>query len=176
MTEELPKYIDARRALERRINVTGTISAARLERISEPFRPQEQVSVDAVFDNDDPRRPRLSGALRTEVGATCQRCLEPMVVKIDRLFDAFIITGTDDAQRNFDDDLDVLILENDQVDLGQFVEDEILLSLPMIPLHDSENCHRDKDEEVGMQQDTKKPFVGLDALLAAQKRENNDKP
>jgi uncharacterized protein len=173
MTEELPKYIDARRALERRIKVTGKLSASRLGRIAEPFRAREQVSVEAEFDNADPRRPRLTGVLRTEVGATCQRCLEPMVVAIDRPFNAAIVRPTDDLQKSDTDDGDVLILENDQVDLEQYVEDEIMLSLPMIPLHDTPDCHAEKPIEVSTRPQTKKAFLGLAELIEAQKSDKN---
>ncbi|MFT5418797.1 MAG: uncharacterized metal-binding protein YceD (DUF177 family), partial [Gammaproteobacteria bacterium] len=103
----------------------------------------------------------------------CQRCLEPMTVAIDRPFDAVIVKETGDEQKN-DAEADVLVLVRDQVDLEQYVEDEIMLSLPMIPLHDTEYCRAEQHIEVATRPQTKKAFVGLAELLEAQKRENND--
>ena len=72
----------------------------------------------------------------TAVSLECQRCLQPMavVLEIDRSF--LFVHGEDAAaQLDADGEDDVLALTR-SLDLRELVEDEMLLSLPIVPRHD----------------------------------------
>ena len=66
----------------------------------------------------------------------CQRCLGPVEldVDIDRAF-RFVAGEDAAAQMDADSDEDVLALTR-ALDLGELIEDELLLALPLVPRHD----------------------------------------
>ena len=66
----------------------------------------------------------------------CQRCLGPVEldVDIDRSF-RFVAGEDAAAQMDADSDEDVLALTR-ALDLSELVEDELLLALPLVPMHD----------------------------------------
>jgi uncharacterized protein len=79
--------------------------------------------------------------VRTELILQCQRCLEPMAVQVD-IAPWFHLVGDEATAAELDaqiEDADVLAADG-PLDLIHLIEDEILLSLPAVPLH--EQCPR----------------------------------
>jgi len=81
---------------------------------------------------------RIAGSLRGAVERSCSRCLEPARSAISRSFDLFF-RQSDDAEM-IDEDDDVELSENDmrtsyfsgtQLDIGDIIREQVLLSLPM---------------------------------------------
>ena len=87
----------------------------------------------------------------------CQRCLEGFESEINSR-SRFIIAPTEDALADLSDESDDVnsILAEHEFDLIRFVEDELLLSLPMIPKHDEGVCTR--PESVIDSEDVTNPF------------------
>jgi uncharacterized protein len=78
----------------------------------------------------------LNLQVRTRVWMTCQRCLQPVAVAVefDRQFR--FVRGEDEAARlDAESEDDVLELQH-ALDLPALVEDELLLSLPLVPRHE----------------------------------------
>jgi uncharacterized protein len=170
MTQELPTTLDIRRLLERTEPVAGIVSIGRLGRIKQPFEAVADVLVTARVNGDNASPPRLTGQLRTQVGATCQRCLEQMVFDIEKRFDVRLIDAADDkAEQDLDD---VAELHEEILNIEQFIEDEVMLACPMIPLHDDENCGASDSSSSQLADERRRPFTGLAELLGSTK----DKP
>jgi len=87
----------------------------------------------------------------------CQRCLEGLESEINSR-SRFIIAPTEDALADLSDESDDVnsILAEHEFDLIGFVEDELLLSLPMIPKHDEGVCTR--PESIIDSEDVTNPF------------------
>ena len=80
-------------------------------------------------------RPCLRISVRGSVELLCQRCLNPLPVPI--AIDAELQLS--DSLREIsaaDDEID-RVLASRHMDVGQLVEDEIILALPMVPLHET---------------------------------------
>lgn len=74
----------------------------------------------------------LRGTLRGVFKATCSRCLDPALLKLDvPLMVTFVSPSDDDDD---DDDVDVALLDGNDVDIGPEVRDQILLALPFARL------------------------------------------
>ena len=107
--------------------------------------------------------------VRAETRLTCQRCLRPMRQVLEsnsRL--AFVEREADAVPA----DHEAITGDPRQVDLAELVEDELLLSLPLMPRHgDGEGCAADKRQPTGdagagpPQQEMRRPFAGLKELL-----------
>ena len=84
------------------------------------------------------RQPRtwLRLALATHVVLTCQRCLGALDVALDIERRFGFVAGEDEAAAlDAETDDDVLALAR-TLDLRELAEDELLLALPLVPMHD----------------------------------------
>lgn len=86
----------------------------------------------------DGRRFRLAGHLETRLELPCSRCLEPFPWPIDVSFDLQYqpqSTNVGDGEHEVEeDDLSTAYYENEEIDLGQLIREQIYLALPMKPL------------------------------------------
>ncbi|HOY35694.1 MAG TPA: YceD family protein [Piscinibacter sp.] len=84
-----------------------------------------------------PPQPWLHLSAQTSLNLECQRCLQPMAVslQVSRSF-CFVHGEAAAATLDAESEDDVLALTR-ALDLRELVEDELLLSLPLVPRHDS---------------------------------------
>ena len=168
MLTELPKFIDARRLIERDGTILGVISAQRLQRISSPYAAHGDIVVRASVSIADAFKPRMTGTLTTDVAAECQRCLEQMVISVARDIDLLLLDSAKMETRDeLGDAIDFLPIIDGKIDIEQYVEDEVMLGVPMIPLHNNRECYQQTEPPAGLVVERKKPFTGLADLLAA---------
>lgn len=93
----------------------------------------------------------------------CQRCLQEMPVKVDSDFSLVVVQGLDEAEL-LDEELDPLMVEEKGTSLLDLVEDELLLALPVVPLHASCNGMQFDDEPIIAEEPKENPFAALKAL------------
>jgi uncharacterized protein len=99
---------------------------------------------------------------------TCQRCLAPMPWRIESSSRVALIASEKQADR-VPEDLEPVLAEDDRLRLRDLVEEELLLALPIVPLHaDPKDCAPVEtavlaDEDAP--QTTQRPFERLDELL-----------
>jgi uncharacterized protein len=81
---------------------------------------------------------RLTGTVKTTLQLPCSRCLEPLTWPVDAAFDLRYQPrelNSGDGEREVDDEeLTTAFYENDTIDLGQLMREQLYLSLPMKPL------------------------------------------
>lgn len=99
-----------------------------------------------VFDiHKDKQKFHLVGRVTTRLEMPCSRCLEPFTVDVDASFDLRYQPLAEDQHHPAgenevkEDEFDTAFYENDEIDLGQLMEEQFLLSLPMKPLC-SDDC------------------------------------
>jgi uncharacterized protein len=101
----------------------------------EGFRVAAPVTL--AFDKDKDMF-RLAGTVRTTLELPCSRCLEPFTLPVDASFDLRYqphAVNTGDGEREIEeDDLTTAFYESDEIDLGQLMREQFLLSVPMKPL------------------------------------------
>jgi uncharacterized protein len=90
----------------------------------------------------------VRGTLRATLSVPCARCLEPATVQVDEELSALAVVqgssarGAKADEESLDaepDGADTIGYDGDNVVLDQFLRDELLLAIPMIPLC-SEAC------------------------------------
>lgn len=104
-------------------------------------------------------------AIHTTVGLQCQRCLQPMLhgVEIERRF-RFVRNEDEAARMDEEIDDDVLVLAK-HLDLAELIEDELILSLPLVPRHEA--CPQPllvPEAPVGDAESAPHPFAALAVL------------
>ena len=86
---------------------------------------------------------RLVGGVKTTLELPCSRCLEPFRWPVDAQFDLRYQPHSHNAgegEREVEeDDLTTAFYDHEEIDLGQLMEEQFYLSLPMKPLC-AEDC------------------------------------
>lgn len=110
------------------------------ERLAQEFiRPEAVLHYRICGERDARGRPRLRSRVTGHVEVVCQRCLQPLALTVesDRLL--YLAQSEEEAERLeivlADETLEVVVAGR-SLDLAGLVEDEVLLSLPLVPMHD----------------------------------------
>jgi uncharacterized metal-binding protein YceD (DUF177 family) len=102
------------------------------------FRVVSPVLLSFDIDRQETGRYRLAGVLTSEVELACSRCLEPLTWPVATSFDLRYVPRTENAgegEREVEeDDLATAFYDDDQIDLGHLVMEQLHLALPMKPL------------------------------------------
>jgi uncharacterized protein len=94
---------------------------------------------------------------------TCQRCLQPVTVTLKGSIHWGLVFSEGEMQ-GLDQELDPILIEEGQLFLRQAIEDEMVLLLPIMPMHDSCDSGWTPDPEPGDVSESKSPFAVLAAL------------
>lgn len=91
------------------------------------------------FDvHKDKDKFHLVGRVLTTVEVACSRCLEPYQIPVDAPFDLRYEPRGSEADGGEHEiasgDFDSALYDNDEIDLGQLLQEQIVLTLPMKPL------------------------------------------
>lgn len=138
--DQLPATFDPVQLAERGACLAGRLPLTGLPRLLKACVDNAgDVEVDLVFERgDNPNLAIVHGTVAAEVRVTCQRCLEPMRIRIvgePRL----VYLRPSEGSVPLGEDDDTIALER-PVPLSEFVEDELLLAMPMIPMHELQDC------------------------------------
>jgi DUF177 domain-containing protein len=85
----------------------------------------------------DKERFRLVGSLSTVLELVCSRCVEPFQLPVNAPFDLRYLpqsANTGDEREIEEDDLSEAFYRDDAIDLGQLMDEQFYLALPMKPL------------------------------------------
>ena len=125
--------------------LTGEWPQARFGRLSPTLEPVADGPPAVRWSVRGGQQSSASGApeatlqlsVQTTVALQCQRCLQPLLhpLVIER---AFRFARDEDEAARLDEEVDddVLVLVK-HLDLADLIEDEIILSLPLVPRHES---------------------------------------
>jgi uncharacterized protein len=98
----------------------------------------------------------------------CQRCLQPMRLPVDGSTRVALIASESESAR-VPPELEPVLAPGGRTSLGELVAEELLLTLPSVPLHPGgESCTRAPQGAAGRQPphgETHRPFAGLSELL-----------
>ena len=107
---------------------------------------------------------RLSGSVRTVLHTQCQRCLEAMTLEVAHSFD-YVLIRDESLEANVTDGSETLICAEDELNLAWFIEEEILLAMPMIAKHEDCSLPQTGARAPLPQAETQNPFAALKDLL-----------
>ena len=83
----------------------------------------------------------LAGAIQGEVVLRCQRCMEDMTLPLDLRFRLGLLRD-ENAVGTLSDCYEPLVVTAEPAYIADIISDEVLLALPIVPLHkDSDECH-----------------------------------
>ncbi len=169
MHQKLPIEIDPFRLAQNGLTLEGQIPLSDMSRLSQLVLSDEGlVDVKMLFDIDQVGTPYVSGQFHVSTSITCERCMEPMVLDLNVDCLLAMVIGERKIE-GLAEQYDPWVLENsDPVLLKTVVEDELILSMPLVPRHES-ICLPDEAWSVGdipeeQQDKPESPFAVLSSL------------
>ena len=138
----IPPHVDPRKLADRSISLAGELPLCDFSRVCDLLtNTAGTVQVEFEFSRDEQRVAVMQLKLESEVRMICQRCLDEAVIPISgEYLYAIVQPGTDAL--HLPKGYDVLEVGDEPLDLLALVEDELLLALPIVPMHPPEECQQ----------------------------------
>ena len=178
--------------------IEGKIPLAELQRLGTLVRSTQRQHNDAMsisgnpegdlegnaeftlsFDIDEGGVPRVGGHVSTILILQCQRCMEEMEYPVALKVQLGIVPSRQAAE-NLPDNYDPLVVSGDEITIASILEDELILAMPIVAMHENESCPQGEafnniasfgqEAEVGNMAASKRenPFAVLAQLKEAQ--------
>jgi uncharacterized protein len=159
MIERLPLVIDPLRLAEAGSRFQGPLPLAEFQRLAPSLQQaQGEVEVEVEFGKDDLHIAYLSGRLHTQLMLVCQRCLQPMTWPVNSTFALGLVT-TDQAAEQLPERYEPLMVSGSMA-LAEIIEDELILAVPLVPMHPRAECPAPSAGDDRQQQEAH-PFAAL---------------
>lgn len=136
MFAALPDWIDPARLASQGREITGCLPLGQMPRLAaELSEASGEATARFEFIKASGRRDQVRGEVQATLRLRCERCLESMDVPVDHHFEALLISD-EAALESVGEDQDVVWVEPEGLSLHRLLEEELLLALPVVALHD----------------------------------------
>jgi uncharacterized protein len=138
---KLPKKLDPNKSAQLRSKYDGVYLASEMLRYSSAVAAVDaEVSVKVEFLKDAQSLTYFSGEMHSQVQLICQRCNQVFDHSVHTEFCFTPVQGTEATDLLPDAYEPVQVDDQGEVDLFELLEDELILSLPLVPLHSQQEC------------------------------------
>lgn len=146
---KIPRTVDPAKAAQKRLDYDGIIQQSLLKRLEESVAGVKcDAHVSLSFGMDEQQLVVISGKANIEVDLECQRCNELFAHECEVEF-TYTPYYSEKSEQDAPDEYDLVDLnEYGEVDLIQLVEDEFILNLPQVAMHDEADCRVNSDNLV----------------------------
>jgi DUF177 domain-containing protein len=173
MSEPWSQLIEVDRLADRQADVAFEIPLSRLPRVQAQIAGA-QGSVRGVVHFRREAGLRVAEIeMEGEAKLVCQRCLGPLAWPIASDARVALLANESDAD-GVPQELETVHAQDDRIRVADLVEEEVLLTLPLVPMHESaDECQAVQDdvplpapaEEAAPAPETQRPFERLGELL-----------
>jgi uncharacterized protein len=164
LTGPLPERVNHRKFAEEKTELDGTIPLSAFTRLVELLADDAgEVGLRLRFRKGRKQRSLVIGDCRASVQMICQNCLEPVQVEVEAKIRTLLLDSLDElvALRQSEDGT---LCDAETVSLVDILEDDLIVSLPMVARHAPGECvpleyPQAAGEQAGAE--TFRPFAGL---------------
>lgn len=166
---KLPKRLDPIKSAQKRSSYEGVYVASDMLRLGDAVASVlSDVSVKVEFLKDAQSLTYFHGTLAVQVMLVCQRCNQSYSHNVTTAFCFSPVQGSEQIDALPDAYEPVEVDDHGEVDLFQVLEDELILSLPIVALHADEDCSVKADEmsfgKIEPEPERENPFAVLKEL------------
>lgn len=173
MQKQMPETLNFVHQVELNRTIEGEYPLASLERLQEVLVTKEgstnsfnEAKVKAKIEFcHSVGFATVKGNVSAKLPVECQRCLQPMEIDVEGRFKFALISDEEEAEL-LPDEFEPYLLEGEEQSVIDLVEDELLLSLPMVTMHDNacSEIMTQQQEEIAAQKKAAHPFAALQSL------------
>ncbi len=149
MSQRLPELIEPNRLAETGQFLKGTLALGKMKRLSPLLLQPEtdnsvqagmgNASIELEFGADESGQLYVTGSVEADLTLQCQRCMQAMDLHIAEKISLAIVHSSAQANQ-LPSYYEPLLVEEEMVSLPELIEDEILLALPSVPMHEIDSC------------------------------------
>lgn len=140
LRKALPPYVEPRLLARDGVLLEGSLPLSRFARAAECLCDSDrEVKVRLQFQEGPRDSIVIMGSLSTRVAMECQYCLERVEVDLQAAVDV-VASESDERVQELSDTCEAMLLSGDRVPLVSLIEDDLILSLPMVPRHGAGEC------------------------------------
>ena len=133
------QFISPLHLAEKQERLKGSVAVSALRRVKDLlYSDKGSVNFDLQFDKDDQGHVTIKGEFSVTLNPMCQRCMQSMDLTI-RNGISLAVVNLGDAQV-LSGDYEPLTLVDNQIALETLLEEEILLAMPIAPMHERNIC------------------------------------
>lgn len=138
------QFIEPLQLAERREELAGSVQVSSMQRLSQVVHSDSgKVDFHLQFGKDEQGINFIEGEFSVNLEILCQRCMEPMSLPINHSVKVAVVFDQTESE-NIPDHYEPLLLNDKHLALETLLEEEILLALPISPLHDPDMCSAGK--------------------------------
>jgi len=166
MQKKLPECVNFLKQVERNACFEGTWPVSRFERLRDIILDDSGEVIARLRFGISAGTRCLDGSIEAELELRCERCLDPVKQHIESDFRFGLITSEDEMNL-LPKEFEPLMVSDSEQSLIDLVEDELLLSLPIVAKHDEECLEilQKHKNDAEAQHDTHRPFAALKDLM-----------
>lgn len=136
----LPTKVDAIKFCQQGIQISGFLPLIGLHRLAHELQVDDGKVFACLFLNiDEQSRKTVTGRVEAVLPVTCQRCLGRMEVVVTSEV-ALGLVWSDDQAARLPRYLDPILMASEELSIEDVIEDELLLALPLVAMHESGVC------------------------------------
>jgi uncharacterized protein len=137
----LPVTVDPILLADQGARLAGRVPLRNMPRLkAQLLDDRGEAEIDLAFERSSGANlRRMHGRVTAQVDVTCQRCLEKMTIEIAAAPDT-ILLRSGEPDPGLPPDADVLRVAMTPTPVADLIEDELLLALPMVPMHALDEC------------------------------------
>jgi uncharacterized protein len=144
----------------------GRVKLASLDRALPLLESHEgELEIVLELDKDEDGTHYLAGSIQGRLVLQCQRCLEPVDYPLQVTFRLGLVHTQEEMQR-LSDRYEPLLVSGEPAKLAEVITDEVLLALPIAPLHSGvSKCRLPvTDQQIPASSQRESPFAVLAQL------------
>ncbi|UAA40405.1 23S rRNA accumulation protein YceD [Paraneptunicella aestuarii] len=166
---KLPKQVEPFKSASKRSDYKGIMLAHDMLRLNEAVdQVLDDIAITVKFDTDAQGLTYFEGNLQTTVSLICQRCNESFVHNVDVDFCFCPVTDSDNVDEIPETYEPVEVDEFGEINLLELFEDELILSLPIVAMHQEDDCKMGNESlsygSIEPEQEKPNPFAVLKEL------------
>lgn len=140
MAARKPEMVNVARLIAAGSDLHGHLPLQSLERLGDMLVESEgEVEYNLHFGRDEQGRQMITGELGATVVMQCQRCLAPVSIRLQRPM-AWECVWSEAQFPNIAPGHDPYLMVEEPVPLAGLVEDELILSLPLVARHEADEA------------------------------------
>lgn len=140
--QPLPSTLDLARLASGEHQYEGQVvveTLSRLKALAASTGSAEVRLMITVSEQLGTKRVGITGGVRADLVMQCKRCLGEVSVSVSGEFD-LVAVGSEEASDALPNDDAPVIAERQVLQVGNLVEDELILALPIVAMHEPQNC------------------------------------
>ena len=139
MQDKLRQRYQIQKEVSRGGSYRGNIRVGDLTRLTEfLYSDDATVSIEFEFIDSEYDAPMIRGKMDASLSVECQRCLEAMAKQLSIEFNLLVDA---DEELVTESSLDTVYSEDGYIDIFEVAEDELILALPLVNMHDDTTCN-----------------------------------